>query len=366
MAEDVLTGLFTLFYSFFCTLLIAPPTEFISAGITVQNLLSSLLGSEDINFIYYHLRRTSATLVFHSIFPLVYYLCLALFQPQLKLLTPWNISLFWQLYLIISILILLSASLAVFYWSRNKWDNHPIARELTHLSSNEESWRAVASCINIEFRRIDKFTSGIPTGRRVIVTDSWVMKTSTYYIYIAHQNDIHLTISGSEDHSVSYESMTSVQYLNIDVISINQKLKPFTIRLNSLEYKELTDKLQSPVRNARNIVVRQSLSELFLEAFRDQVSQNPKFRLPPHMEVDTCIGCMQKESDIKLNKQCDDPETGACVQCYCRPMWCLECMGKWFSSRQDQQHPEIWLGNRCPCPTCRAAFCMLDVCFIEK
>lgn len=62
--------LFTFLYVFFCALLIAPPTEVISAGLTVQNVLAKYLGSEDINFIYYHIRRASATLIFHSLLPL--------------------------------------------------------------------------------------------------------------------------------------------------------------------------------------------------------------------------------------------------------------------------------------------------------
>ena len=74
---------------------------------------------------------------------------------------------------------------------------------------------------------------------------------------------------------------------------------------------------------------------------------------------------MQKESDVKLVKLCDDQEAGTCVQCFCRPMWCLECMGKWFASRQNQQTPEMWMAGKSPCPTCRATFCVLDVCKIK-
>lgn len=97
---------------------------------------------------------------------------------------------------------------------------------------------------------------------------------------------------------------------------------------------------------------------------------------------------MQKLSDVKLQRGCVSPEDAAqapvnaegggaegggaeggvsnrpCVQCFCRPMWCLECMGKWFASRQDQQRPDTWLGSKSPCPTCRAVFCILDVCKI--
>ncbi len=59
------------------------------------------------------------------------------------------------------------------------------------------------------------------------------------------------------------------------------------------------------------------------------------------------------------------PRTGECMRCYCRPMWCLECMGKWYASRQDQSAPETWMSSRSPCPTCRATFCMLDVCMLS-
>lgn len=82
-------------------------------------------------------------------------------------------------------------------------------------------------------------------------------------------------------------------------------------------------------------------------------------------ELDPCIGCMQTSANIKLLKNCQEPNEGECQQCYCRPMWCLTCMGKWFASRQDQQHPETWLASRVPCPTCRAKFCILDVCVIR-
>lgn len=356
---------FTFLYIFFSALLVAPPTEFISAGLTVQNVFSSFLGSEDINFIYYHIRRTSVTLICHSILPLCYYILLGLFAPHLQLFTPWSADTLIQLVLVSSLLIATAACLTVLYWSQNKWNNHPIAQQLSYLGDANSNWRSVAASINIEFRRIDKFTSGIPTGRRVIVTDSWVMKTSTYFVHVAHQNDIHLTLSASEEHNISYENMTSVQFVHIDVKSVNTNISPFTLRLNALDYRDLKEKLQTPVRNARNIVIRQTLSEQFLQAFAEQVTLNPVFCPPDGMEIDTCIGCMQKESDVKLQKHCSDQDTGECVQCYCRPMWCLECMGKWFASRQDQQRPDTWMSSRSPCPTCRAVFCMLDVCKIQ-
>ena len=39
---------------------------------------------------------------------------------------------------------------------------------------------------------------------------------------------------------------------------------------------------------------------------------------------------MRKLADVKLNKKCDDLNVGECRQCNCKPMWCLECLGKWY------------------------------------
>ncbi|ESO98998.1 hypothetical protein LOTGIDRAFT_205320 [Lottia gigantea] len=354
--------LFSLVYAFLSVCFVAPPTEFVSGGLTIQNLFSNFLGSEELNFIYYHIRRTTATLVIHSFIPLGYYFGLVICSPHLNLFNIFQTSLLWQIYFVISLTLCLRACLFAFWWSRGKWNNHPIAQEL-RLLSEDGNWRSVASSIDIEFRRVDKFTTG-GFGRRVIVTDSWVMKTSAYYVNVARQSDIHLTLSHSEEHALSYENNTTAQFLSISVSGINPKLKPFHIRLNALEYGDLKEKLTLPIRNVRSIVIRQSLSDQFLEEFRNQVKENPKYRLPQDTEVENCIGCMVKPSNVKLRKECSDLPDGECQQCYCRPMWCLECMGKWFASRQNQQEPETWMSSISPCPTCRAKFCVLDVCSV--
>ncbi|KAK3764172.1 hypothetical protein RRG08_044101 [Elysia crispata] len=365
--------LYTIIYCFFAGIFVAPPSEFVSAGITIQNLLSDWLGSEDFNFIYYHIKRTSATLIVHSLIPLGYYLGLGLFAPELNLFSLDQTGIGWLVYLLSSLLLPGLSAICVLYWHRKKWDYHPIARQLNLLGDANSSWRSVASSINVEFRRVDKFTSGTPS-RLVAVTDSWIIKTSTYNVYVAHQNDIHLSLSDSEEHALSYQNQMAVQYLNIQVSPVESGLKPFTIRLNSLELGDLKEKLQAPIRNARNIVIHQSLSDRFLQAFVETVQHNSVFIPPPEMELEQCIGCMQKTSNVKLQRQCEVPPDDvpqppeaapACLQCFCRPMWCLECMGKWFASRQDQLRPDTWLSGKSPCPTCRATFCLLDVCRIH-
>ena len=51
-------------------------------------------------------------------------------------------------------------------------------------------------------------------------------------------------------------------------------------RLNSRNYQDLRAKLRAPVQAARDIIVHQSLSERFVEAFLQQTAQNPKFPMP--------------------------------------------------------------------------------------
>lgn len=81
---------------------------------------------------------------------------------------------------------------------------------------------------------------------------------------------------------------------------------------------------------------------------------------------------MQVQPNVKLQKNCQDEdgghasELGNCSNCYCRPMFCVDCMAKWFASRQNQHEKDIWLQQKCTCPMCRAKFCMLDVCIIEE
>lgn len=64
----------------------------------------------------------------------------------------------------------------------------------------------------------------------MVVTDSWVMRTSAYNVYVAHQSDIHLTLSAAEEHELSHESPTGAQFLTINVSSVRQGVKPFSIR----------------------------------------------------------------------------------------------------------------------------------------
>lgn len=54
-------------------------------------------------------------------------------------------------------------------------------------------------------------------------------------------------------------------------------------RLMSTEYSELREKLHAPMRNATNVVIHQTISELFLDTFKAQAELNQPYMLPSEM-----------------------------------------------------------------------------------
>nr|XP_020451023.1 E3 ubiquitin-protein ligase TM129 [Monopterus albus] len=358
---------FTLAYIVFSLCFVFTPNEFRSAGLTIQNLFSSWLGSEDLGFIQYHVRRTSVTVLVHSALPLGYYMGMCIAAPEKKLGFIHQVDGLWRAFLLLSLCLHLASWALVIYWSHSHWCSHPISWTLqVHIQPPHSSWGAVASSINREFRRIDKFATGAP-GARVIVTDSWVLKVTTYHVYMALQSECHVTVTESRQHQLNPDSTSPTQILTLRVNSINPAVKSFDIRLNSTEFAEFSEKLNSPIRTSANVVIYQTISELFLETFSAQVDLNQPYILPSGQEIESCIGCMQVPANTKLVRLCctQTDNDSDCQQCFCRPMWCLSCLGRWFASRQDQQRPETWLSSRVPCPTCRAKFCILDICVVR-
>lgn len=355
--------LFTLVYLVVSVCFILSPKEFQTAGLTVQGLFSSYLGSENRDFIRYHIKRTTVTVLVHCFFPLGYYFGLAITSEELQILDPVRYGQFASVVLLIGLSSALFGILLVRFWSWHNWKNHPICKV---LAGHGGTWQSVAAQINIEFRRVDKFCA-VSSGSSVYVTDSWILKCTTYTVHLSQQTDSHLNIASSDHFAYSHESNQPSQYLSIIVHSINPAVQSFSLRLNSVDYGELKDRLQAPIRNARNIVIHQSLSDKFLEAFKEQVKLNQRVTLSEDIpEPEPCIGCMQIPANVKLQKNCESSSEEGCKQCFCRPMWCIDCMGKWFASRQDQNEPQSWMGSQSPCPTCRSKFCMLDVCLVNK
>lgn len=84
----------------------------------------------------------------------------------------------WRAFLLLSLCLQLASWMLIIYWSRHHWRNHPISQTLqAHIQPLHSGWGSVAASINTEFRRIDKFATGVP-GARVIITDNWVLRVS--------------------------------------------------------------------------------------------------------------------------------------------------------------------------------------------
>jgi hypothetical protein len=112
-----------------------PPTEVVSFGLSIPTLFSSLLGSEHMFFIYYHMLRILVTIVVHGILPLGYFIFIGTFSDQL-LFDRAKLSIWWHIYFNFSILIALLAFSLAFYWKRNYFSQHPVAVKLKRFSSN--------------------------------------------------------------------------------------------------------------------------------------------------------------------------------------------------------------------------------------
>jgi len=143
---------FTVFYIIFSFCFVFPPSAFVSAGFTIANLLDSWLGSEDIQFLAYQLRRSVATIVIHSLLPFGYFIGLALihsFQDVVVILQNPFLQIIWCL----SVLLPSWASYRVGSWWQSNWETHPLVVSLKKYTNNGAPWTSVASEINTEFRR---------------------------------------------------------------------------------------------------------------------------------------------------------------------------------------------------------------------
>ncbi|XP_033209594.1 E3 ubiquitin-protein ligase TM129 [Belonocnema kinseyi] len=360
--------IFTVFYMLLSACIIYPPIEFVSAGITVKDIFSSWLGSENEFFIQYHIKRSIATLFVHSVLPFGYLLGLVLFgNIETARIFLGSDNPLWPTLAVCSLIGPIYAVYKVLCWSRNNWATHPIAESLAVYCNNNTRWISVASDINIEYRRIDKIVIDTNSVTRIVATDNWIIKISPYKLYVAHQSDTALIVNKSDTHVMSPTTRGEVQFVNIEVKPTRIGAQSFTIRLNALDFKDLQDKVSRPITVLENVTFHRTVLDRFIDTFKEEVAKNPYYETA--QELEQCIGCMQTTSNVKLNRLCENVSEAvgpdACVACYCRPMWCIECIAKWFASRQNENATETWLSSKCTCPVCRAKFCLLDVCLVR-
>lgn len=205
--------LFVLFT--FC--LIYPPAEFVSIGLTINNIFGGYFGIEDVEFVQYHLRRTSFTLLAHTFMPFAYVVFYfvkfeTLFVTEVS--SIWGILIFvaWNSFVTFALTVPFITGAVVYIWKLNNWRRHPIAENLRKYCNADANWERVAADINAEFRRYlenktemydrrvihrpftffssnDKITMQTSAIHFVAATQNWVMKVSNYKVNFAHQSD---------------------------------------------------------------------------------------------------------------------------------------------------------------------------------
>ncbi|XP_050506847.1 E3 ubiquitin-protein ligase TM129 [Diabrotica virgifera virgifera] len=353
---------FTVIYFLISICLIYPPTEFITAGVTIPNIFSFLLGNEHENFIGYHINKSCLYLIFYSVLP-IGYLILSFFLGFNNVITDLSLSipLLPSCFFTFAVILPIISVMEAWKWTTDRCERHPIVLNLTKFCNNNVNWKSVATNIDMEFRSIEKIclqTSAVVT---VIVTENWIIKVSPLTMNIVHQSDASLVVKEADTFDLSPDN-TTVQYLNIEVKSERQGVDPFIIRINASDFRDLKDKVARSIRILPNVKFHQTVVEKFVDVFNETIKLNPRYETNEISEQ--CNGCMQAQPNVKLQKLCEEsPEVeNKCTNCYCRPMWCSDCMAKWFASRQEADRVNTWLSSKCTCPMCRATFCMLDVC----
>ncbi|XP_050437108.1 E3 ubiquitin-protein ligase TM129 [Adelges cooleyi] len=354
--------IYTLFYIIVSACFVFRTTEFVSNGLTVENLFETYIGKEFDAFVTHHIKRTALTVIVHSCIPFVYLLGTLIANDSE---TEFVYRHFYEL-CCLALLPIICCCSVVFKWMSNDWANHPLALLLNRYDPAD--WKLVANEISTEYQCLQKLTLSCGTLTRTIVTNNWVISVKSHSVCVAKKMESSFMVYSSDDHSSTLDGTPgSVQFINIQVIPIRARVKSFFIRIKTEDFKTLEEKIGQPIQIANNIKLQRSRTERFIEVFRDQVCQNPVYTNFTAADLDdsTCAGCLVNPPDVKLTKCCDDteiPDMPNCTSCQCRPMWCVDCMAKWYESRQPQNNPTMWLSSKCTCPLCRRVFCILDVC----
>ncbi|XP_075972534.1 E3 ubiquitin-protein ligase TM129 [Anticarsia gemmatalis] len=347
--------LVTLFYILFSMCIIHPPTEFVAAGFTIAQLFEGFLGSENMNFVGYHMKRTTITALTHSALPLGYVLCLLCCGER----SPWLPAAAAA-----TAIIPLLMCYRLLCWWENDQIKHPVVKSLLPYVTPGSDWRVVAGNLNCEFRNVDKVSIQLTATTRFVATELWLIKVSQYSINAVKQSDCTLVATATDSHNLTQSGEGEIQYVNIESIPTRDDIERFTFRMSTTALQDVQPRLLHPIRVPEHISLLPSLVERFVDVFRHYVNQNPVHYVDQEPEL--CIGCMQAPADVKINRRCHAPpphlEGGPpqCQQCNCRVLWCCSCMGRWWAARASGPTSN-WLSGRATCPVCRATFCLLDV-----
>ncbi|KAL5284590.1 TMEM129 family protein [Megaselia abdita] len=361
---------FNLFFVLLSFVTVFPPHAFEFFGLTVETLFQSIIGptaTEKINFIRYHQKRILFTLAFYCLIPCTYFLFHLIYYGDKEVSGFWRFARSLCLFAV-----MFGFPMIYLHCVPNNWEKHNLSQKLSLFANTNGSYQDVASNISMEYRRSNILVIKMNITERLVATDNWIIKVSPLSLNFAHQSDTSLVLDKNETYKNPEDTSEIVQMLSIKVTSLRPEVKEFRIRINASEFENLQDRLSRPITISSDIQLHKTVMDRFIEVFKDQVSQNPTYATD--LTADQCFACMISKPNVKIVKQCIDFDENSqpleadrcCQNCYCRPMWCLDCLARWFASRQADDERDTWLQQKCSCPMCRSKFCVLDVCFLEN
>ncbi len=264
-------------------------------------------------------------LIIHSVLPITYFMFYYLYFGGAKIPKSSHVLYYWWTLVILALILPIFTISLIAYYKSNNWQNHPIAKILRKYSNSPEnpsSWTTVASEINNEFRRQEKLVKRLSAVTKIVVTENWIMKTSLYFVNFAHQSDTALIAVNSDSHSISIQdSNDSAQFVNIEVKPTRDGVKSFRIRINSLDFRDLQDRINRPITVLSSVKFHTTLIDRFVAVFTEEIKRNPTYLFSQTI-ADSCFACMVKPPDVKINKTCRDGNgENNCTNCFCRPMW---------------------------------------------
>jgi len=207
-----------------------------------------------------------------------------------------------------------------------------------------ETYSELISRINQEFRSAAKFQNGT---RTIFVTETFIIKVSTYQIYICRQAEAQCRTVNVSEITVPGTELPD-QNLTIDIAAGDTK---FQIFIKGSELGDFKTHLRSPLQNVDNFDVTDLWTKFIDESLR-VVEENERVdRRDIDALDDDCFGCGMKKCEVRL------------MSCECRAMWCFSCLIRCFAAHQDHHRVATnqWMGGKCGCPNCRTEFNLLDI-----
>lgn len=241
-------------------------------------------------------------IMIHSVLPIAYFIIYYLYFGGVELPDSLIVQYFWYSLIALAVVLPIGASFLIHYYRQNNWQNHPIAKTLAKYSNtpnNPASWTIVASEINTEYRRNDKLIKRFSAITKIIVTENWIIKTALYFVHFAHQSDSALIAVGTDTHNISInDTNDAAQFVNIEVKPTREGTRSFKIRINSLDFKDLQDRVNRPITVSAKYFCRDKIKFFSKRTFLDSVVGNF-----PHLDNRSLYFCIHKRNREKSSLQ---------------------------------------------------------------